>query len=97
MSILLLFLSNAFLAWDMIQTLDIKTHPELHETNKLLGPHPEDARVSVYFVLIMHANILLWLFLHPIWRDLVPSAVLVVEAVQVYRNVRTLRRIHENP
>jgi hypothetical protein len=34
---------------DMLTTLDIKEHPNLQETNKMLGPHPSDAKVIGYF------------------------------------------------
>jgi hypothetical protein len=34
---------------DMLTTLDIKKHPELQETNALLGAHPSDAKVLAYF------------------------------------------------
>jgi hypothetical protein len=34
---------------DMLTTLDIKEHANLQETNKMLGPHPSDAKVIGYF------------------------------------------------
>lgn len=35
---------------DAAQTLDIKNHPDLHETNPLLGRHPSDVKVVAYFI-----------------------------------------------
>lgn len=40
------------LAFDMMQTLDIQNHPEQHETNPILGPHPADQQVLAYFAAI---------------------------------------------
>jgi hypothetical protein len=44
---------------DMLTTLDIKHHPELHETNFILGEHPSDAKVIGWFILTdaLHAGI----------------------------------------
>lgn len=44
------FLVDATLTLDALQTMDIKNHPELHETNPFLGNHPNDAKVIAYFV-----------------------------------------------
>lgn len=38
------------LTLDAMQTLDIKNHPDLYETNPLLGRHPSDAKIVAYFV-----------------------------------------------
>jgi hypothetical protein len=35
---------------DASQTLDIKNHPELHESNPLLGRHPSDVKIVAYFI-----------------------------------------------
>jgi hypothetical protein len=44
------FLVDATLTLDALQTMDIKNHPELHETNPLLGNHPGDVKIFAYFV-----------------------------------------------
>ena len=44
-------LVTATLVADMGQTLDIKNHPDTHETNKILGKHPSDTKIVAYFVL----------------------------------------------
>lgn len=36
---------------DYNQTLDIKNHPGMYETNPILGQHPSDARIRNYFLL----------------------------------------------
>jgi len=38
------------LALDAAQTLDIKNHPNLYETNPLLGRHPSDTKIVAYFI-----------------------------------------------
>lgn len=49
LNILMLAISIVLLVLDCLQTLDIKNHPSLHEKNKILGKHPSDARIVIYF------------------------------------------------
>jgi len=46
-------------AADMLTTLDIKNHPELRETNPILGSHPSDARIITYgsVTALIHSSI----------------------------------------
>lgn len=44
-----LIVAVVLLIADCLQTLDIKNHPNLHEKNKILGKHPSDAKVIIYF------------------------------------------------
>lgn len=37
-------------AIDLMQTLDIKNHPELHESSWMLGRHPSDASIATWYV-----------------------------------------------
>jgi hypothetical protein len=37
-------------ALDAAQTLDIKNHPDIYETNPLLGRHPSDLKIGAYFI-----------------------------------------------
>lgn len=48
---------------DMGQTLDIKNHPELRETNPLLGDHPSDGRIKTFFVTtrVLHIMAVHWM------------------------------------
>lgn len=41
----------ALLFWDYRQTLDIKNHPGYFEINFILGNHPSDTKIVVYFIL----------------------------------------------
>ena len=36
---------------DCLTTLDIKNHPDMYETNLILGPHPSDSKILVYFAI----------------------------------------------
>jgi hypothetical protein len=42
------FVFDAALAADMLTTADIKNHPNLIETNPILGQHPSDAKIAMY-------------------------------------------------
>lgn len=44
------YLVYTTLMLDAAQTLDIKNHPELYETNPLLGRHPSDVKIVSYFI-----------------------------------------------
>ena len=47
---LLICLMLVLLLVDYRQTLDIKNHSEDFETNIILGKHPSDLRITVYFI-----------------------------------------------
>ena len=49
--------------WDIKQTLTIKNHPNLHEMNLLMGQHPSDITIIVYFIAYIGLYIFLSLFL----------------------------------
>lgn len=57
---------------DMLTTLDIKNHPNLVETNPLLGQHPSDARVLGYFAA---TGTLHYLFTRELVRENVPAPI----------------------
>lgn len=44
------YLVYTTLLLDAAQTLDIKNHPDLYETNPLLGRHPSDVKIVAYFI-----------------------------------------------
>lgn len=48
--IILLILTIIALVIDCAQTLDIRRHKHLHEINPILGPHPRDWKIVVYFL-----------------------------------------------
>jgi hypothetical protein len=39
------------LVLDCRQTLRIKDHPDIWETNPILGKHPSDSRIKIYFAI----------------------------------------------
>jgi len=41
------------LVLDCLTTLDIKNHADLHETNLILGQHPTDTKIILYFLICM--------------------------------------------
>lgn len=59
--------SELVLSMDWNQTLQIKNHPDQHETNVMLGQHPTDQSINQYF--------LAELVLHPIVTYLLPEKV----------------------
>lgn len=56
------------LVLDCLQTLDIKNHPNIFEINKILGPHPSDKKIIVYFIV--------WLIGFPLLCLSLPSIIL---------------------
>lgn len=55
---------NALIAVDYGQTLDIKNHPELEESNPILGEHPSDRAITGHFLTIS--------ILHPLISYMLP-------------------------
>lgn len=41
------------LIWDLKQTLEIRQHPGYFELNRILGPHPSDVKVKLYFACVI--------------------------------------------
>ena len=41
------------LVWDMKQTLKIKLYPDYFELNRIMGKHPSDATVKLYFAFVI--------------------------------------------
>ena len=54
----------AMIAVDHGQTLDLKNHPELEETNPLLGKHPTDREINAHFITVQ--------ILHPLISYMLP-------------------------
>lgn len=46
------------LCWDMKQTLAIKLHPDFFEINKILGKHPTDKNIKIYFCSVISIYLL---------------------------------------
>ena len=45
-----IFVFNVLQGIDMLQTLEIVNNDNYHETNKILGKHPNEAHVILYFI-----------------------------------------------
>ena len=44
---------NTAVVLDWAQTRDIDNHDNLQESNKILGPHPSDAEINRFFILML--------------------------------------------
>ena len=77
----------AFLALDYLQTLTIARNPDKwHETNPILGPHPPEEGVNLWFLIVAVVScIAYWYFAD--WRMLSIAGV-AVEGYYVVRNHR---------
>lgn len=75
----------ALLATDYAQTRDIKNYSDAHERNPILGRHPSDGRIAVYFVTAT-AGILTAAHMMPEYRTTILGAVIAVEAVVILQN-----------
>jgi hypothetical protein len=98
----LLVAAETSLAIDMMQTLDIRHHPtygpeyagpttppyNLHEINPILGAHPSDAKIVVYFAATSLLTAGSYYALPPRWRPLVPLAVLILEIPMIAHNAK---------
>jgi hypothetical protein len=67
-------------------TMDIKRHPGLRELNPILGAHPSDAKVTVYFAGAAAATWALASALPPVYRAAYLGGVVVVECAIVAHN-----------
>lgn len=77
---------------DAAQTLDIKNHPDVFETNIILGPHPSDRRILAYFPVCAIVFVAICLgFQHfdaPLLSWLWTAGWLVVEVSCIHHNYR---------
>lgn len=82
---ILLVLASALLAVDLAQTLDIKNHPALQETNMLLGEHPSDQKIIIYFLLVFVAfvSFVLWATTARPQEDIAEIACVILYCVEI--------------
>ncbi len=74
---------------DYKQTTDIKNHPDLHETNPLLGLHPSDSKIRNYFLGVGIAHVLISRTLPAGWpRQTYAYARIAMEVAYVVKNKR---------
>lgn len=78
----------ALLVLDCLQTLDIKNHPGVYEKNVILGRHPSDAKIMVYFSAWIAIAILSMVFLSQELMLLLFSIIFVVQIKVIYDNKR---------
>lgn len=76
----------AMMAADYAQTMDIKQHQGFYETNRILGPHPSDARVRNYFVAMTAAHWAITNSLPEQYRPAWQWGSIAVEATFLLRN-----------
>lgn len=85
--ILLFVLALISLVVDCCQTLDIKNHSNIHESNPLLGPHPSDNIIIVYFFVCMALLVAAHWALPAIVFHFITSLVFSLEVWVIIRNV----------
>ncbi len=73
-------------AIDWRQTQDIVRHPNLYETNPVLGLHPTNARINAWFAASMATQIAIAYVLPEKWRAAWQYAGIGLEAVMVGNN-----------
>jgi len=73
---------------DMTQTLKIKDHPELHEINLILGQHPTDNAVKVYFWLWIVGLITGFAYVPAEYMDIVMGFILGIEVRTIRSNMK---------
>lgn len=78
--------AEALIAVDTLQSLDIKNHRDMYETNPLMGRHPSDARYLATWAVVGAAVAAGWWFLPSPWRDAVTIPVITVEVPNTIRN-----------
>lgn len=82
----LLSVTETAILLDLSQTLDIKNHLDLQESNPLMGRHPSDPRILLGGGAIMLGVGGAWLFLSNEWRRLFLVAILVLEVHSIFLN-----------
>ena len=84
----LLVAANLTILADASLTLDIKNHPDLHESNPLLGQNPSDAKIIfVGGFGAVAGTTLVWFLLPPPWRAYFSVFVLAVELHATFLNM----------
>lgn len=73
---------------DYRQTLDIKNHPGMYETNPILGKHPSDVKIKNYFIASSVVTLGAVYLLPKHYRPYLIGGVLAVEVVVIGNNKR---------
>lgn len=76
-------------AVDLIQTLDIKNHPELRESNRWLGNHPSDRSIAVWYIGTTYGHALVTSIIEgkdlPKWVDRTWQTITIGDAANAVR------------
>ncbi|MGZ6124782.1 MAG: hypothetical protein ACXWLR_07470 [Myxococcales bacterium] len=78
--------AEALIVVDALQTLDVKNHPDLHEMNALLGPHPTDARILGMSAAAMVGTAVAWYLLPEPWRNVLTGGIVAYEVPNTVKN-----------
>lgn len=81
----MLVVAETSLALDMLQTASA-VRAGMVEKNPILGPHPSDAKLLVYFGGCMLGTAAATYLLPESWRALAPAVVLMLEVPQIAQN-----------
>ena len=73
-------------ALDWAQTRDIANHPDLYETNPLLGRHPSNGKINIHFIGTGLITLGIAHVLPSTYRKLFLTGVVVVEARFISHN-----------
>jgi hypothetical protein len=76
------------LIWDTVQTLKIQLHTNIYETNPIIGPHPNNATVFIYFTIWIMGIIVAFLYFSKDINLMLDSIVLAVEAYAIRGNIK---------
>jgi|SRR6267143_2463116 len=89
-AVAMLVAAETLILVDVLQTLDLKRHPELvfGEMNPLLGSHPTDERILAMGAVGALVTAGLWYAIPPGGRWIVPSVVMVLETFAIVGNAR---------
>lgn len=76
------------LAYDTLQTLDIKNHNGMYETNIILGEHPSDSKIIIYSISSAVLQFGIAHILPSDWRKAWIASGITLEAHCCYTNKR---------
>jgi hypothetical protein len=80
--------SETVIAMDWVQTLQIKDHPDLNETNIFLGSHPSDDKINLYIGSVMILHPLITYILPAKLRPVFQMITIGIEGNAVQNNLR---------
>ena len=79
-------ISESLLVSDYQQTIQIRHHKSLHETNIILGKHPSNDRIEVYFGSVIVSHLIISDLLSNKYRDYFLDGTIGLELIVVGHN-----------